>query len=42
MAGVLNKVADSLSCFQMQRFWQLLPGADTEGTQFPDYLWELI
>lgn len=40
--GVLNNLADSLSRFQMQRFRELLPGADAEGTQCPAYLWELI
>ena len=31
IAGVKNDVADALSCFEMDRFWQLCPGAVPES-----------
>ena len=39
--GVDNKLADSLSRFQMQTFHQAAPQADALPTTIPDYLWQL-
>lgn len=39
--GVENKIADSLSRFCWQEFWDLLPGAALEGLPCPSILWEL-
>ena len=36
-----NAVADALSRFQMSRFHQLAPHADTQPTPIPDDLWTL-
>ena len=40
--GVDNLIADSLSRFQMDQFFQLAPDADPEPTPIPDNLWSLI
>ena len=39
--GLDNKLADSLSRFQMQTFHQAAPQADALPTTIPDYLWQL-
>lgn len=40
--GVDNCAADALSRFQFQAFRRLCPGADTEGSPFPEELWDLV
>lgn len=39
--GKFNKIADSLSRCDFQRFRSLCPSADREGTEIPDHLWSL-
>lgn len=40
--GVENCAADSLSRFQFQEFRRCCPGADLEGSPFPEDLWDLV
>ena len=39
--GKKNDVADSLSRFQMTRFWEVAPTAEREPTAVPRFLWDL-
>ena len=39
--GKINDIADSLSRFQMRRFRDLAPDADTSPTQVPQFLWKI-
>ncbi len=39
--GKENNVADSLSRFQMPRFWEAAPGAMREPVPVPQFLWDL-
>ena len=39
--GKTNKAADALSRFQMQRFRQLMPGADVNPTKIPANVWDV-
>ncbi|KAM3936678.1 uncharacterized protein RB166_018784 [Leptodactylus fuscus] len=40
--GVSNVIADSLSRFQWERFWQVAPEADDRGLPCPDHLWSVV
>ncbi|XP_072254199.1 uncharacterized protein [Pyxicephalus adspersus] len=40
--GCENVIADSLSRFQWDRFRELAPGADVQGTPCPEGLWSVI
>ncbi|XP_041432842.1 uncharacterized protein LOC108703917 isoform X2 [Xenopus laevis] len=40
--GTRNEIADALSRFHFQRFRELAPDADQEGTECPEHLWGLI
>lgn len=42
VSGKDNDLADSLSRFQMDRFFQLFPDADRVGIRCPPILWDLI
>ena len=37
--GIRNPVADALSRLQMEKFFRLMPGADTDPTATPHQLW---
>ncbi|XP_060127970.1 uncharacterized protein LOC132591759 [Zootoca vivipara] len=39
--GLSNDIADALSRFQMERFWSLVPDAQTQPEYFPERLWNL-
>lgn len=39
--GVENTVADALSRFQLDRFWELVPDAEQHGTTCPLRLWRI-
>jgi hypothetical protein len=41
ISGISNKIADSLSRCDWQRFRNLCPEADQRGTEIPDHLWKL-
>jgi hypothetical protein len=41
ISGISNKIADSLSRCDWQRFRNLYPEADQRGTEIPDHLWKL-
>ena len=41
IAGKENNIADALSRFQMERFWQAAPVAETVSTPIPDFLWKV-
>ena len=41
ISGISNKIADSLSRCDWQRFRNLCPEADQRGTEIPDHLWSL-
>lgn len=41
ICGKNNVIADSLSRFQMERFWAEAPTADKKGTPVPKFLWNL-
>lgn len=40
--GSVNIIADSLSCFQWDRFREAAPGADLVGIPCPGHLWQLV
>lgn len=40
--GVRNELADSLSRFQMEKFFRLAPDADPLGHPLPDHLWNSL
>jgi hypothetical protein len=39
--GKQNDIADALSRFQMERFREMAPGANTEGIPVPQFLWRI-
>ena len=41
IVGTDNSIADSLSRFQMERFFQLVPGADRVATPLPPHAWNI-
>lgn len=42
VAGVSNKIVDSLFCSQLERFRSLAPKVDEEGMCCPEHLWGLL
>ena len=42
IAGIHNNIADALSRLQLEKFRELAPSAEQQGTPCPDFLWGLI
>ena len=42
LSGCLNRVADSLSRLQFQKFRELVPDAEPTPTPVPNHLWNIF